>query len=282
MIARLLAAALLASAAASPPAALHLDPFYTQYRNAAGIPVVSSARTQPEALDTAAAIVTDMLSHRPDLAREMVRQGYRVAVMAPEETTLDLPEQADWKKPAPDDARLTRCERKHYDERIGRYTDRQYWDARARGMGGLLTSAATENLLAGANDRYHGQNIFVHEFSHDIFRASYTADLPLYTRIHAAYAAAMKAGRWQGEYASTTAEEYWAVGTQFWFNSAPVARFDGRTVLSDADLSAYDPPLAAVLRQVYGDRHHLAADRFWQHPDRVPPGPLPRFTAEVC
>jgi hypothetical protein len=273
----LLAAALLA-AAAGPGA----SPFYTQRVDAAGLPIVASARVPADALATAQGIVAGMLAHRPDLAAALVRQGYRVAVMAPEETTVDLPEQAHWKKPTRDDPRLTRCERKHYPDRIGRLTDRQYWDGRARGMAGPLTSAATENLLALPGDRYHGQNIFVHEFAHDIFRAAYQADPPLYARVHAAYAAALKAGRWKDEYASTTVEEYWAVGTQFWFNTAPLAAFDSVHVLSDADLAAYDPPLAAVLREVYGDTHRLAADRFWQSPDRVPPGPLPRFTAEVC
>ena len=258
------------------------DPFYTKHLDAAGIPILASARAPDEALTTARDIVADMLAARPDLRDWLVRQGYRVAVMAPDETTTDLPEQRGWTRPTRDDPRLTRCERIHYDERIGRLTDRQYWDARARGMAGPLTSGAAENLLAAPRDRYHGENIFVHEFAHDVLAAVRAVDPALFARVEAAYAAARKAGRWQGEYASTTVDEYWAVGTQFWFNSGRIATFDPVRVLSDTDLAAYDPPLAATLRAVYGDRHRLAADRFWMHPDRVPPGPLPKFTAEVC
>ena len=270
---------LAASSSVQQPA---IDPFYAKRLDAAGIPVIASARAPKEALAAARDIVRDMLRHRPDLRRWLVAQGYRVAVMAPDETTTDLPEQRGWTRPAPDDPRLTRCERKHYAERIGRLTDRQYWDARARGMSGPLTSAGAENLLAGPNDRYHGENILVHEFAHDVLHAIRAVDPPLYAAIETAYARALAEVRWKVEYASTTVDEYWAVGTQFWFNSGRIAAFDQVRVLSDADLSRYDPPLAAALRAAYGDRHRLKGDRFYMHPARVPKGPLPKFTAEQC
>ena len=65
-------------------------------------------------------ILLRMLAHRPDLRAELVRKGYRVAIMAEDEGTLDLPEQAHWTRPPREDPRLTRCERIHYDTRIGR------------------------------------------------------------------------------------------------------------------------------------------------------------------
>ena len=265
----------------APPAKWATDPFYARFVDAGGIPILASTRTPDRALLLAREIVVSMLSARPDLAAELVRQGQRVAIMAPDESTLDIPEQRDWKKPAADDARLTRCERKHYAERIGSLTDRAYWDARARGMGGPLTSVGAENLLAGPNDRYHGSSILVHEFSHAILRAALVVDPKLHDRVERAYARAMKQGLWAGEYASTTADEYWAVGTQFWFNTARVVSFDGRRILSDADLAAYDPALFALLAEVYRG-HQVAGDLFHGHPDRVPPGPLPASTAEVC
>ncbi len=265
----------------TPPAHLRADPFYAQYLDADGIPVLASARAPEEALGRARSIMRGMLAQRPDIARALVREGFRVVVMAPEEQTLDLPEQRSWRKPARDDPRLTRCERKHYGQRIGRLSDREYWNWRARGMGGLLTSAAAENLLALPGDRYRGQNTFVHEFAHGILRAAERADPGLHARVKAAYASAMAWQLWAGEYASTTFEEYWAVGTQFWFNTARIAAFGDVRVLSDADLRAYDPGLHAVLGEVYRG-HRLEGDAFWMHPDRVPPGPLPKFTAEVC
>ncbi|WP_198152582.1 hypothetical protein [Tsuneonella dongtanensis] len=153
-----------------------LDRFYAQHRSASGIPVVGSSKVKPEALDVAASIVEQMTSARPDLARWLSERGYRVAIMAQSEATTDLPEQAHWTRPDRSDPRLTRCERKHYDERIGKLTDRQYWDARARGMAGPLTSGAEEDLLGLRESRYWGETIFVHEFAHNVLAAIRAVD----------------------------------------------------------------------------------------------------------
>ena len=64
--------------------------------------------------------------------------------------------------------------------------------------------------------------------------------------------------------------------------SLPVPDEVLKPILSDKDMSAHDPALAAVLRAVYGDRHHLPGDAFYNHLARTPSGPLPKSTAEVC
>ncbi|MDP1027749.1 glycoside hydrolase [Sphingomonas sp. KR1UV-12] len=276
------AAAYAAQVIGRPPTAAKLDPFYQRYIDAQGIPIASSAAVPDAALLVARDIAVAMLADRPDLRRAMVASGFRVAIMAAAEGTVDLPEQRDWKKPTADDTRLTICERKHYAERIGKLSDREYWNGRARGMGGLLTSAATENLLGVPGTRYYGENIFVHEFSHAILEAARQVDPALYARVERAYAAAMQRGMWKGEYAAVTIDEYWAEGTQTWFNSNKVAVVDGRRILSDADLASYDVALYNVLSEVYGTRHRLPGDAYFEHPARVPPGPLPTSTAEVC
>lgn len=279
---------LLATGADAPPPvtaplpALGVDPFYTRYVDADGIPILSSAKVPDQALLAAKAIVEGLLANRPDLARTLSAWKYRVAIMAPDESTTDLPEQRGWKKPAPDDVRLTRCERKHYGERIGSLTDRAYWNARARGMAGPLTSGSVEDLLGLRSSRYYGQTIFLHEFSHDVLKAIQAVDPRLYGNVERAYAAALRTGRWKGEYAATTIDEYWAVGSQFWFNSARLEIFEGRHVLSDADLKTYDPPLYAALQKAYGENHHIAGDPFYLSDARIPPGPLPANTAEIC
>jgi hypothetical protein len=244
--------------------------------------VIASAQPPDAALLRARELVVGMLAYRPDLRAELARQGYRVAVVDEGEGVLDLPENAHWTKPAEDDPRLTRCERKHYDERIGQFTDREYWDARARSMSGRLTSAAAEDLLGLPSSRWYGETIFVHEFAHNVLFAIEAADPALYREIEAAYAAALAEGRWKDEYTVTTVHEYWAEGTQFWFDSNRLAVMDGRQVLSHQDLAAYDPPLYAVLAQAYGTSHRLRGDPFHRHPARVPPGPIPQNTAEVC
>lgn len=265
-----------------PPEALGLDRFYTQYRDAGGIPVIASDQVPGAALDVAAGVVGQMLSYRPDLARWLAEKGYRVAIMAESESTTDLPEQAHWTRPDRSDPRLTRCERKLYDERIGKLTDREYWNARARGMAGPLTSGAAEDLLGLRSSRYYGETIFVHEFAHNVLAAIRAVDPRLSGQVDAAFSRAQRKGLWKHEYAATSVDEYWAEGTQFWFESNRLAAFDGRQILNHTDLAAYDPPLHAALRRAYGDRHKLAGDPFHRSPARVPPGPPPRNTAEVC
>ncbi|KQN26674.1 glycoside hydrolase [Sphingomonas sp. Leaf33] len=279
-----LALALVAAAPAirPPPAALRADPFYAKYLDAAGIPILSSEKAPDGALYAARDIVTGMLAHRSDLARELAAMGTRVAIMAEDEYTTDLPEQRHWVKPARDDPRLTRCERKHYDTRIRKVTDRAYWNARARGMGGVLTSGAAEDLLGLTTSRYYGETIFVHEFAHGILHAIQRRARPLYAAVERAYAAARASGRWTNEYALTSVGEYWAEGTQTWFESNRLTVVDGTRILSPADLKRYDPALYAVLGKAYGRRHRLDSDPFWRHSARVPPGPIPLNTAEVC
>lgn len=256
--------------------------FYTQHQRAGGIPIVASARVRPQALAAARAMALGMLGHRPDLARWLAAHGYRIAVIAQSEALLDLPEFRHWTKPVKDDPRLTRCERKHYDARIGAKTGRQYWDARARGIGGRHMVAAEEDLLDLTPNRYYGETIFVHEFAHQILDAVRGADPALYARVEAAYAAAKAHGLWRDEYAMTTVDEYWAEGSQFWFDSNRLQVFAGRRILDHGDLSAYDPALYAALGAVYGRTHRLPRDPFWNSPARVPPGPPPLNTAEEC
>ncbi len=264
-----------------PPAALGLDPFYRKYVDAAGIPVTSSARVPDAALLAARNIVIDMLSMRPDLRDQLVRMGERVGVMAPDEMTTDLPEQRDWKKPVIDDTRVTYCERKNY-AAISGMTDREYWNTRARGMGGIYTTGATENLLGVPGTRYYGENILVHEFSHSILSAIQIVDPKQYSDVQAAFENAQGKGLWKGSYSATNIQEYWAEGAQFWFNSN-MAYKRGRLVIVNAqDLKQYDPALYGALGNVFSPTHRIAADAFYMHPARMNSRPLPADGTEQC
>ena len=253
------------------PAALRLDPFYAKHVDAGGIAVVGSGKVPDAALRAARDIVDPMLGHRPDLRAALVASKMRVVVMAESESTTDLPEQRDWKKPTRDDPRLTVGERERYDELIGKLTDKEYWDGRARGMGGNPTSCAEENLLGYPGTRYYGENILVHEFAHGIMDVGIRrADPDLHRAIRAAYRAAMDKGLWKNHYAATTAAEYWAEGTQFWFwSNYEYAAPDGRRVMTPDDLKAYDPALYDLLAKVY-DGHQISGDIY--HAKGLRPG----------
>lgn len=250
-----------------PPDSLHLNAFYKQYCNAVGIPVVASEKVPPAALLTARDIITYMLAGRSDIRRELAREKARVLVMAQSEMETDLPERSNWKKPGYNDPRLTPKERANYYKPggIASQTDKGYWNQRARGMGGLITSCAEENLLGYPGTRYYGENITVHEFSHNIMGAIEKVDKPLYKRILAAYAVAKEKGMYKGQYAINTADEYWAEGTQWWFwsNFPFTDSVRNITVWSPASLKKYDPTLYQILSEVYIG-HHNPADVYYK------------------
>ncbi|HKK45042.1 MAG TPA: hypothetical protein VJ964_05940 [Balneolaceae bacterium] len=251
-----------------PPDSLNLDPFYKKYTNAEGIPITASGDVPDTGLLVARDIVLYMLSNRPDLRKEMARVGFRVGVMADTDSTMDLPEQRNWKKPLRDDPRLTDYERAHYD-RIANMTAAQYWNKRARGMGGRYTTCAEENILGYPGTKYFGENILVHEFSHGIHRAIRSVDKPLAKAIEKAYRQAMKRGLWKNSYAANTVEEYWAEGTQFWFNSNMEYKRGDVDILSSQDLKAYDPALYKLLAEVYPSTHHIPMDVFYKSKARL-------------
>ncbi len=265
-----------------PPVRLALDPFYAKYLDARGIPVTTSGRVPDAALFAARDTVDAMLSKRPDLRRQLIKMGERVGVMAPDEYTTDLPEQRDWKKPIVADGRLTFCERKNY-LAIVNMSDREYWNTRARGMGGLYTTVGAENLLGTPGAVYFGENILVHEFSHAMLRAIEVADPQLYAEVGAAYDNAKATGLWKGSYAMQNVQEYWAEGAQFWFNSnVAYKRGAALVILNAADMQAYDPTLYRALARIFSASHRIAADAFYMHPARINSHAVPEDGSEVC
>lgn len=223
---------------ASPPATLALDPFYTKYLDADGIPIVSSPKPDDRALRVACRITRQMISFRADVRAQMIAHHARVAVMAKTEVTTDIPEHADLYTAFPG-------------------TD---WNKRARGLGGTVdrpaTSCAEENLLCDATDPYVGENILVHEFSHGMVNLGVAfADKTFVSRLKAAYDAAIAAGNWKNTYAGSNADEYFAEGAQDYFDtnieSIPSNGIHNE-INTREELAAYDPKLSALTAELFG------------------------------
>src|SRR5262249_30256899 len=138
-------------------------------------------------------------------------------------------------------------------------TDKEYWDRRARGLGGNPTTCAEENLLGYPGTRYYGEHILVHEFSHAIMGVVRSVEPGLFEAILAAYNDAMAKGLYKGHYAATNANEYWAEGTQWWFWSNYEWSDGERKLETPDELKAYDPELYELLGRVYPD-HHIPMD----------------------
>jgi len=242
---------------------LNLAEFYEQFASADGIPIVASGRVRPEAVAEAAWIVSRMLARRPDVARALATSPVRVAVMAHDEFTTDIPEHAD----------LRPAER---------------WNRRARGLGATdarpAVSCGEENLLCFPGDPYVGENILVHEFAHTVHEIGLRAVDPTFQkRLEAAFALAKDRDCWRGTYALTNPAEYWAEGVQSWLGCNRTGGGIHGPLNSAAAVREHDPPLAALLAEVFGgepwvyvvpadrpagDRRHLAG---------FDPGRAPRF-----
>ncbi|HYK20791.1 MAG TPA: RICIN domain-containing protein [Pyrinomonadaceae bacterium] len=227
----------LAKFVTAPPASLQLNSFYRQYLDADGIPVISSGRVPVEALYRVRFMALQMLSRIPQAKAEMIRHGARIAVMSKDEQTLDIPEHAFLK----DDHSVPD------------------WNARARGLGGTVAvptgSCAEENVMCYAGDRYHDEDIFIHEFSHSIHKLGLVFAFPEFqTDLQRAYSYAIRHARWIMTYAASNSDEYFAEGVQDWFNvNAERNPPDGvhNFVNTRAELKTYDPNLYNLLKRYF-------------------------------
>jgi alpha-glucosidase len=219
----------------APPAALGLHPFYKKYLNVNGIHLVSSHRVPDSALYAARRTLDAMTRMLPpEVLAAMTAINTRVGVMARYEGTTDIPEHAHLAA----DTSLN-------------------WDLRARGLGGdrrePLTTCAEENVLGYQIDKYHAEDILVHEFSHSIHLIGIISVYPDFNdRLQEALDAALAEGKWRNTYAATDIAEYWAEGVQDWFNvNAEVKTPDGKHnhVNTRAELKKYDRRLYDLIRE---------------------------------
>lgn len=254
-----------------PPDPDGVPAFYTQRTSAGGFPIVASAAVSPYALEEAAYLVDLMLAERPDVRRAMIASGARLCILAWNEFTTEQPEwahMADGTGPG-----------------LPEISGRDYWDARARGMGGSETdpycSCAEENLLAYEGDPYSTENILIHELAHNIhLRGMSNVDPTFDGRVRAAYDAAMQAGLWAGKYASTNHHEYFAEGVQSWFDDNRENDHDHNHVDTRVELVEYDPGLADLCREVFGEtvlRYTKPTTRLVDHLEGYDPSAAPRF-----
>ena len=223
---------------APPPSVVRdffeLDPFYEQWIDVGGLPVIASVKVNPYAVKEAAWLITKMIGHRPEMLRSMVGNKARFAVIAHTEIIKEIPEYRS--APRPDF--LVFLERG--------------WG----GSEGATVSTSEENLLNYPGETYGGKyNVLIHEFAHGIHLLGLsTLDPTFDERLQITYEAAIKKGLWQGTYASSNRREYWAEGTHAWFypNANGAGSF-GRFGNTRQALKAYDPDLAALLTEIYGD-----------------------------
>ena len=226
--------------------------FYKKYADANGFPILGSARVSDAALAIVRDQVNYMLGSRPDVRDTMIAHGARIVVMAETEYTMDIPEQRSWRVPKYLDPRLTPGERSRYYESggLGSMSAEGYWNPRARGMGGTLTSCAEENVLGFYHTRYWGTNICVHEFSHSIMGSGIgNLDPGWFQGIVDAYKHAKASClRTADGYSGNTFNEYWAGGVEWYVGNGGRER---------AGLKSEDPTLYELISRLIPENRYL-------------------------
>lgn len=244
-----------------PPSSITTHPFYGKFFDADGYPVISSSKVNDYALKETGYLINLLLARRPDIKAAMVASGSRMVVIGYNEFTTDVPE-------------------------YSRMTPKDFWDARARGLGGSRTdpvcSCAEENVLGYPGDPYSTESIVIHEFVHNIhLRGLVRIDKTFQERLDKIYDDAMKAGLWKGKYAATNSAEYFAEGVQSWFDNNRENDHSHNHVNTRAELQEYDPALAALCKEVFGEtevRYTKPATRLTGHLQGYDPATAPTFS----
>lgn len=195
-----------------------------------GVAFVSSTSVSDVAIKRAQYVIKAMTANTPEIRARMAAAGFRVEIIGRDQVISDLPDYADLK---------------------GKKTvDGRNFDDGTRGVGEKSKcSVGEENLLCLRAQKYIEEDILVHEFSHSIMSNMEKGDL---AAVEAAFRNAVSKGLYPtGIYMMANSEEYWAEGTQVWFE-ATIRKDVNSGFNTRAKLRSHDPDLAAVLERVYG------------------------------
>jgi hypothetical protein len=195
-----------------------------------GIEFLASTNISAAAVKRAQEIVRAMVSKAPEIRARMAAEGFKVEIIGKDQVISDLPDYANLKG------------KKTFDGRS--------FDTGTRGVGGKnRCSIGEENLLCLPDQHYTREDILVHEFSHSMMS---NMDAELAAAVDAAFRNAVDKSLYPAKiYMMANKNEYWAEGTQAWFDVTVRKDVNGGINTRGA-VKEHDPDLAAVLEKVYG------------------------------
>ncbi len=202
-----------------PPESLRLDMFYQKYFDAGGVVVVAPSEVSDKKMVQAQEILTGLLPHLPGLLETLVANRARVAIF-------------------------------EYKEGVGGVIQLPEFRHLSQDPTGMALRSPTGWVAAVPESDYYC-GLFVHEFAHLVhFAIEGQLNSGEYiSRFIDAYNAAMNAGLWQGAYASTNFEEYFAETVTFWlWGSLPESLASYNSELED-----YDPEAAKLVNELFGE-----------------------------
>jgi hypothetical protein len=229
----------------APPASLGLDAFYGKYCSVRGIPLVAASVVPDAAFNEAWGVLENMLTGvSSSVVQKIIANKIRIGIIGKNQLTTDMPEYRNLDRDFP-------------------LPGGQSWNARARGLGATvdipLITGAEENILCLPGDRYTGESILLHEFSHTVLNLGVEfADTNFKGRLTTAYQAVI-GKKWTNTYADDTVEEYWAEGVQDYYNtnieSIPSNGIHNE-INTRAELKSYDPELFGLIQEIFGSRDY--------------------------
>ena len=186
--------------------------------------------------------INQMLVLREDIQAELARVGLVIVIAAHTEVLTDIPGYRDIYERLPD---------AEFD-----------WNERHQGggiSGGTISEPTVvweQNVGCYDDDLFPNEDILIHEFAHGALRHGIER-LPkgegFRQRLNQVYSDALDARLWANTYAGESADEYWAEGVQSWFGLNDPPGPIHNEVNTRVELEDYDPTLAGLIREVFGD-----------------------------
>ncbi len=209
--------------------------FFTKQIDYHGILIKAPSVVSNEAMYVAFDRISRETKNLPMVISNLAAAGAELHIVGRNQVTTDLPEWRQDKHVCLDEYNgLTR-------------------DQRTRGMGGLLTSCGEENLLNLPADHYHGRDICLHEFAHDIEEVG--MDPAVRKRFDDQYEKSKAKGLWLNSYAGSNNEEYFAELTMWYFGTHGDLTMTGPKPKNGPEgLKEYDPDAYALFDDFYSGR----------------------------
>ena len=208
-------------------------PYYVQFEYADGIVIKAAASVEPEALEKAREIATEMLSGDEDIRERLVTVGAAIAIIPRDAFLTILPEFS------------------HLSGRLDR-SGQAYNSFDIRGLGAArgqpLSAISEENLLRLPGDPLGGESVLHHEFAHAIMDLGFNS--AMHSQWSEIYENAAQAQRFSGILIIPHARAYFAELSLSFFavNNERVG---------PSDVRAEDPEAYAFLQAIYGRSGHI-------------------------
>ncbi|HXW55812.1 MAG TPA: hypothetical protein VEJ67_08700 [Candidatus Cybelea sp.] len=215
------------------------DGFFAKELTYKGILIKAPSVVADEALYVLYGRMARQTAQLPTVVTNLAAAGAEVHIIGRNQVTTDLPEwRQDKHVPLDEYNGLTR-------------------DQRTRGMGGLKTSCAEENLLQLFADRYRGRDICTHEFAHNI--ENYGIPPAVRAMFDKQYEISKSKGLWINSYAGSNPDEYFAELTMWYFGThGDLSMTDPIPANGPEGLRQYDPDAYKLFDDFYSGRIEIA------------------------